>query len=279
MQTILNRRVEFNISKYVNEGWEFTKFNLCQFIGIALIYTIVTVAIFVGYVYAVWGSVQNFLYHGVGAVADDETDGVRFYEMDWNSEEILISLAVSIGAFLLFYVPALGSMYKAVFNAMRNNSRIKFSDFFSCFTCPYWFRLGLLALVLFVVRQIGFWLFFFPGFYFALATSFSIPMHGEHSFIGIATAINYSFKIFNRYFCSMLAFVLCLGFLQVLGFLFFGVGLLVSIPVAFVATCYCYHHLIGVNGVAVLVPITQLEGVPPALSVQLTQLPSAPANV
>jgi len=276
-QTILNRRVEFNISKYVQEAWTFTKYNLCHFVGIALVYSIVTAGLWVAWNFAVFGDFDMDVYV-------NETKNIR-YEMDWNWTTILISLAFGVGSYLFFYIPMFASLYKAVFNAMRNNSKIKFGDFFSCFQCPYWWRLMLVSTVLFVVREIGFWLFVVPGVYVSIATVFSIPMHGEHTFMGVVNSIKYSVKVVNRYFFSILAFILCLGFLQVLGVLCFGVGVLVTLPVAFVATCYCYHHLIGVNGVAVLMPLSQLGVDAAAAQVQLSEVavtvaaPSAPVIV
>jgi len=92
---------------------------------------------------------------------------------------------------------------------------------------------------------------------------FAIPIIVDNaSFVGVSQSLYYSFKVFHRYFCSMLGFLLLLGVLQFLGVLALIVGLFVSMTVAFVATCYCYHHLIGVNGVAVLVPTSHLEGLP-----------------
>jgi hypothetical protein len=39
--------------------------------------------------------------------------------------------------------------------------------------------------------------------------------------------------------------------LQVAGAFVVGVGLLVTIPVAVIAFCFCYHHIAGVNGISV----------------------------
>jgi len=253
-QTIANRRVEFNISKYVHEGWSFTKYNLCQFLGISLIFVLVTVGLLVAFAYLFFGGIVL----DWNQFQDGETDGVRF-QMDWDARTIMIAMAFTVGSYLFFYMPAFASLYKAVFNAMRTNSRVRFADFFSCFNCPYWCRLMALVLVLFIGREVGFWLFFVPGVYFSMATVFSIPMHVEQSFSGVINSVVFSFRIFNRYFCSMLAFLILLGLLQIVGVLCLGVGLFVTVPVAFTSLCYCYHHLVGVNGVAVMVPVSQLE--------------------
>lgn len=271
-QTIMNRRVEFNISKYVHEGWLFTKYNLCAFFGIGLLIVLVSIAINVGYVFAIGR--QYWREYG-----DNEYD----FEFEWNTRTILITVAFGLGRSLLFAFPIYASMYKAVFNAMRNNAKIRFADFFSCFTCPYWFRLMGLGLSLMFLSCMGFffWPLIFPGFYFVLTSVFAIPLHVEHSFAGVWNSMYWSFKIFHRYFCSMLAFLLLLGVMQLIGLLCFGVGLFVTMPVAFVSMCYAYHHLIGVNGVAVLVPTAHLEGLPAeGVTVPVvTPVASAPALV
>jgi len=257
-QTIMNRRVEFNISKYVNEGWVFTKHNLCQFIGIGILLVLISVAFDVLYLLAM--GVKFWRYYDSG-VYIDQNDG--FYYQ--SARSILIFCAFAVARTLFFAFPIVASMYKAVFIAMRNNTKIQFKDFFSCFTCPYWFNLMGMGALFLVGNGLSllFWPLFIPVFYFQLTSIFAIPLHVDHfSFIGIWNSLYFSFKIFHRYFCSMLGFLLLLGVMQILGALCFLVGLFVTIPVAFVSCVYCYHHLVGVNGVAVLVPSAQLEGVP-----------------
>jgi len=272
--TIMNRKVEFNISKYVHEGWVFVKHNICAFFGILFIILLVSIGVNVAYVGAI----------GIG-------NWYRFYTHSWEEDmhmelsprNILITAAFAVGRSLLFTFPILASMYKAVFNAMRDNTKIRFADFFSAYSCPYWFRLTGLAMVFLFIAGVWlmlmpvFWPVFFPAFYFSLTFIFGVPFHVEHySLIGIRKSLYFSFKIFNRYFCSMLGFLLLLGVMQLLGLLCFGVGLFVTVPVALVALCYCYHHLIGVNGVAVLVPSSHLEGVPMEVAVVAPVVPSVP---
>jgi len=266
--TILNRRVEFNISKYVNEGWLFTKYNICQFFGVAILVILVAVALDVAEVFAKgWGFQTREYFH------------------EWNTRSILVTLAFAILRALMF-VPFFASGYKAVFNAMRNNTKIVFEDFFSCFKCAVFWRLMGLYLSLSLVWVAG--LFFFPllfvGLYLQLTTVFAVPIIVEQPSVGVRQSIAYSFKIFHRYFCSMLGLLLLLLVLQFVGALCLIVGLFVTLPTAFVAMCYCYHHLIGVNGVAVLVPTAHLEGMPlsapaPTVVVPVTVVPvaSAPA--
>jgi len=262
-QTIMNRRVEFNISKYVNEGWTFTKHNLCQFFCIFVILILVSVAFDVAYLFAIGVQFWNMMLFSKNPnIHLDYGDLPLWYQ---SPKDILIFCAFTVARTLLFCFPLMASMYQAVFIAMRNNTKIQFKDFFSCFTCPYWFHLMGMGVLYLIANGISlvFWPFFIPTFYFTLTSVFALPLHVEHySFISVFNSLYYSFKIFHRYFCSMLGFLFLLGVLQVLGALCFIVGLFVTMPVAFVSLCYCYHHLVGVNGVAVLVPSSHLEGLP-----------------
>jgi len=229
------------------------------------------VGVWIAYIYAIAHQIYRL---GEGQEIDFE----------WNLESALITLGFIFGCALLIGFPIYASMYKAVFNAMRNNSKIRFADFFSCFACPYFFRLAVLALVLTTLSCMGFlfWPLTLPAFYFSITSVFAVPLNVDQaSFMGVCEALMHSFKLFHRYFCSLIGFLFLLGCMQILGALCFGVGLFVTIPVGFTAICYCYHHLVGVNGVAVLVPLSHLEGVPAGSNVDLTQVPvaSAPSMV
>jgi len=254
--TIMNRRVEFNISKYVNEGWLFTKFNICSFFAIGLL----MVAVIIGLDVAEFFAIGKSNWHHSRVDGDGEYDE---YYFEWTTRSILVTIAFAVLR-SMFIVPMIASLYLAVFNAMRVNAKVQFADFFGCFKCTHWLRLmGLwLTLTLMWAPTVIFWPWAICALYFQLTSIFAVPILVEQKGVSIFNAISFSFKIFHRYFCSMLGFLILLGLMQLVGLLCFGIGLVVSLPVAFVATCYCYHHLIGVNGVAVLVPTAHLEGMP-----------------
>jgi hypothetical protein len=279
-QTIMNRRVDFNISKYVNEGWIFTKHNICQFFGIGLILVLVSVGINIAYMYAMGFHFWSWVRDGSEPEVYVDYEESPFY---WHStKRILIFCAFAVGRTLLFGFPIMASLYKAVFNAMRNNTTIQFKDFFSCFTCPYWFHVMGMGVIYLIANGMTllFLPFAIPAFYFTLTSMFALPLHVEHySFIGVWNSLYFSFKVFHRYFCSMLGFLLLLCVLQILGALCFIVGLFVTLPVAFVSLCYCYHHVIGVNGVAVLVPSSHLEGLPAEAVTPQVPMASAPSAI
>jgi len=159
-----------------------------------------------------------------------------------------IFLHVLLGIVIL--MPALASAYVAVFNAIATNSPIKFKDFFSCFSCRYYCRFLRLTILLTLGKAIMS-LLILPGIWWMLATSFAIPLHHQHQYLGACKAISVSIKVVHAHFCNILGFVLLLALIQVLGFLCLILGLLYTAPLAFVALCYCYHDLIGINPVAI----------------------------
>jgi len=158
---------------------------------------------------------------------------------------------------ILIGMPAWAGMFAAVFNAMRTNGPLRFKDFFSCFSCRYFCRLIPLSVTLKVVTAI-LGIVIVPALWFAFVTIFAVPLHREHKFLGCCGSIRASTKIVHRYFCKMLGFLILNALLQVLGFFLCGIGLLFTIPISFVALCYCYNDLIGVNAMPVLVGEPQI---------------------
>jgi len=164
---------------------------------------------------------------------------------------VVLQIALMTLLGVLIGMPAVAGMFVAVFNAMRTNGPIRYKDFFSCFCCRYYCRLIPLSVTLKVVTGI-LSILIVPAIWFSFVTIFAIPLHREHRFLGTCKSIRASMKIVHRYFCRMLGFLILNGLLQVLGFFLFGVGLLCTIPLSFVALCYCYNDLIGVNGMPML---------------------------
>jgi len=165
--------------------------------------------------------------------------------------KIVLQIALMCVLVVLIAMPAMAGMFVAVFNAMRTNGPIRYKDFFSCFCCRYYCRLIPLSVTLKVLGGL-LSIFIVPAIWFSFATMFAVPLHREHRFLGTCKSMRASMKIVHRYFCKMLGFVILNCLLQVLGFFLFGVGLLFTIPLSFVALCYCYNDLIGVNGMPML---------------------------
>jgi len=180
---------------------------------------------------------------------------------------------------LLLVSPGIASAFIATFAAIRTNTHLKYKTFFAAFTqCPYYFRLMWLTFLLHLGQSLGFHLFVIPGIWFTVISAFALPLHVENRFLSGCKAIKGSYKVLKSYFWSMLGFLLLLLLLNLAGFLCFGFGALITLPVSFFAFCSCYNHLVGINGAAVMLPSVELSTFPtqplqpqPQQSIQVQQ--------
>jgi len=255
---------QFEMSRYITNGWAFLKPNFCIFILAQVVWGLIILL----YFFLTFTILARFFPHSLPTHNNPNGD---FDDSDFseNGNSLgpkgylrAILMTVSIVIFnSLIGTQMISSWFIAVFNAMRTNSHILFRDFFSAFSCKYYFRLAGLGFVLTILHTLFSMLYIIPGVWFSLITLFSIPLHGEHSFLRICKSIRFSAKIVHRHICSVLGFVLCLALLQLVGFFCFLVGLLVTIPLAHVSLCYAYHSLIGVNGVPMYASVPRVQQV------------------
>jgi hypothetical protein len=182
-----------------------------------------------------------------------DMDGNRHEEsgMDlwWIFELVSFVLSVFIST------PLVAGFYNAVFNAMRNNTHMSWKDALATFKCGYTTRVVFLGATLWLVNRFFVWIFFWPSLYWQIATMFAIPLHVNNDFAKTGTAITGSCRRVHSQCCNVFLFVLLLCGMNLLGLLCFGVGLFFTIPWSMVSTAYAYHHLVGVNGVTVYVPV------------------------
>jgi len=241
---IMGRQSEFQMSRYIHEAWMFLKPNFCIFI----LAQVVTGLIIFAYMMITAVILNEIFPHPNGPEPPNQHIGVnRFYGMlGYVISSVLFSS--------LLGTQIMCSWYIAVFNAMRSNSHVLFRDFFSAFSCQYYFRIAALGAVLSFLHIALSFLYLFPAVWFSMITIFSIALHQQHSFLSIWKSIRFSARVVHRHFCSVLGFLLCLVLLQIVGFFCFLVGLLITLPLAHISLCYAYHYLIGVNGVTIYVP-------------------------
>jgi len=154
--------------------------------------------------------------------------------------------------------PVMIGFYAAIFEAMRTNSPCKYRTLLTGYACAkcYFLRVACLSLVMGLLIRVGFMLFIIPGVYFSIVTGFVFPLHVDNRHMKLRSwqAIGLSIRTLSRYCCNWFGFVLLCLLINLLGALCLLVGLFVTIPVTVAAHAYCYHHLIGVNGMAVIVP-------------------------
>jgi len=147
--------------------------------------------------------------------------------------------------------------------SMRDNTHLKVKDTFMSFSTGYYCKLLPLSITMYVIGFVLYLLLIIPGIWWNIATLFALIIHREHMYSNTRHAIKYSIERVHRDCCSLFGFVIILIVYNLLGALCFGIGLLFTIPFTTVAIIYCYHHLVGVNGVTVYVPMSAPSLHPP----------------
>jgi len=236
-ERIKTRQVEFECGKYLSDAWTFFRHNACSLLLISLF----------------WGFIGLIFYVAIGAIVNH---ALPCYDFDHENCpkrrcRFVLSMFLWVVSSTLVFTPMVSSAFGAMFNALRTNSYVLFRHAFGSFRRPYYWRLLRLSFALNILHALlGFLII--PGIWFSVVTTFSLALHLEHN-ITSCKSIALSVKLVHRYFCRMLGFILLLAIMQVVGAFCLLVGLLVALPISLLAVGYCYHHLVGVNGVAVLV--------------------------
>lgn len=257
------RKVIFHMSAYLNDAWGMVKSNFCSVFAFWLVF----ILLIVGFACAAAG-IQYAL-------------GVRRGDMEWEWEnDYKVTLAM-IGlqwfAEVFVFFPLSASCYIGVFNAMRTDGNIKFSDITTGYS-----RFGRMALwgtATYLISQILSFLLVVPAIIFHFFTVFAMPIYLEHpSFVGVFKSYGLSSRVVSQYVCDILAYMVVSVLLVILGLLCFVVGVLVAAPVVFIGACFMYHHLVGVNGCP-LAPGIVFHPAPIAMHPVMYGQPVAPAQV
>jgi len=105
----------------------------------------------------------------------------------------------------------------------------------------------LVEIIMVLLLALGFFLFVIPGLYFAIAASFSVLIFLEYHQLGLSQwqSIKVSVSLVNKDFCSILGFLMLSNVVIFLGVLCLGVGILVSLPVAMLATVCAFRDIVG----------------------------------
>jgi hypothetical protein len=149
---------------------------------------------------------------------------------------------------LLITSPMQIGYYEAA-RKIRREEELSFGDFFT----PYYRFGGILGLhlciMIFVI--IGLVLLVIPGIYlavgFTLAPCFFwfLPRPQLGGVNNIIESIEISRRLVTKEWFSFFAFGLIIGLMVLVGLLLLGVGLLVAVPVGYIAVYLCYEDLVG----------------------------------
>lgn len=145
-----------------------------------------------------------------------------------------------ISVFSLIFSPPLTAGYYLVANRISRNEAVDFANYFDGF--KYWFLAVVISLTTGIFTVLGFLALILPGIYLAVGYMFAV-LFGIFGGLEFWTAMEFSRKLVTKNWWKFFAFGLVLILVNVLGFLFMGIGLLVTIPLSYMAVYVVFEGL------------------------------------
>jgi hypothetical protein len=136
--------------------------------------------------------------------------------------------------------PSLTAGFFLVANRISRGVEVQFSSFFEGFS--YWGILTVTSLVSGILTFFGILALVLPGIYLAIAFMFSAPF-ALFSGSDFWTSLELSRRLITLNWWRFFGFMLVLIGLNILGFIFFFVGLLVTIPISYYAVYAVFEEL------------------------------------
>lgn len=144
----------------------------------------------------------------------------------------------SIVLAIFFMIIRIG--YNKIILKFNDGEETRFSDIFKEYR-TFWRYLGVSILTPLIIL-IGLFFLIVPGIIFAVRFSFA-PIIVIDTKSGPIQALKESFAITKGSFFKLLLFWITMIFVNFLGIVFFGIGLLISIPITTFAFIYVYREL------------------------------------
>jgi hypothetical protein len=152
---------------------------------------------------------------------------------------ILIIVAVGVAS-TPFYTVLIGGLFKYYLKLIRGEGAVV-GDAFSGFG-PALGRLALLGLVQGILTNLGFLFCIIPGIYLAVSWYFALPLVIDRN-LGFWEAMELSRKVVSKHWFLVFAFLLVVGLVSACGVIACCIGILVSVPIGFVALMYAYDDI------------------------------------
>jgi uncharacterized membrane protein len=223
-EEILARDYDLDIGSCLTRSWELVKQNFWPVVGITFVVLLVMNAINQGVGLISRTAVQSMLTnHQVTA------EGALLVMLTW-----VISLPVQ--------TVLMGGLYMYYLKLIRGQEA-GIADAFSGLTSAL-VPLTLLGLVMGFLTLLGFAACFFPGLYLAVAWAFSIPLVIDKQ-MGFWEAMELSRKVVTRHWFLVFALMLVIGLVAISGIVACCIGVLVTMPIGWVALMYAYEDMFG----------------------------------
>lgn len=208
---IQNEGFDFSIGDCLSEAFEIFKQNIFGFIGFLLILMAINITpTFFGFAAGETGGMTSSLFSLIAT---------------------FISIPLGVG-------PAI------VAKKIKYNEPYSFNNFFGGFN--YFGNLLIAGILMMFAILFGFIFFIIPSIYLAIAfgwTNFMVVFPELSSVDALST----SRKVIHKNWIKMLLFGFVLGLVVLAGFIAFGIGVLVAIPVASIAQFVAYDKVMDSN--------------------------------
>jgi hypothetical protein len=223
-EELLARDYELDIGNCLTRSWELVKKNLGPVVGITLLVMVIVVG------------VNQLLGLLTGPATQDMIVHRRLA-----AGPILIICAVSVLGTPIYTV-LIGGLYRYYLKLIRGEAA-GIADAFSGFG-PAIGQLALFGLVSGLLSLIAFCLCVLPSIYVSVAWTFSIPLIMDRG-MGFWDAMELSRKVVTKHWFLVFAFLLVVGLVACCGVIACCVGLVVTIPIGWVALMYAYEDIFG----------------------------------
>lgn len=186
------------------------------------------------------------------SIQESLSKGWELFKVQWLNTIAFSLLVFTIQGFSTYYLdnysllisivisPPLTAGFFLVANRISRGVEVSFSNYFDGFT--YWGIVIVTSLISGILTFFGILALVIPGIYLAVAFMFGIPF-ALFSGMDFWTSLELSRKLITMNWWKFFGFVIVLVGLNILGLLFFFVGLLVTIPVSYFAIYSIFEEL------------------------------------
>jgi len=177
------------------------------------------------------------------------------YKQHWIVLGLLTLLQILVSSFLphfgaILVYPLYFGVFIAVTHKIRHNGlngELKYEHLLYGYL--YILPLFLILLMCLVSITFGFILCIIPGFYAMIALAFAAPLFLEYhdQNVGLIGSMLLSVKVVNKHLCEMIFFLILNFLFGISGLLLLGVGVLLTLPMAQLATIMAFKDMFGLN--------------------------------
>jgi hypothetical protein len=220
-EATLARDYNLDIGDCISRSWTLVKANFWPVVGVS---TLITIA------YGVINQIPGIF---TRPLINDMIEYRRFS---------LPGFLIIVGASMLatpFYNVLMAGQFNYYLKLIRGQDATV-ADAFSGF--KNFLQLALLGLVMGLLIWIGICLCVLPGIYLSVAWYFAMPLVIDRG-MGFWEAMEFSRKVASKHWFTVFALIVVIGLLAIAGVCACCIGILVTMPIAWVALMYAYEDI------------------------------------